>query len=542
MNASRNRMRAAHTRHEAIRRSPGVFVRLVRVSESTDHSPPRVLVFIVMYEAERHIRSVFDRVPQAVWDDPAVDFLVIDDASRDQSSAQAVQWARERHAGRITVLRNPVNQGYGGNQKLGYRIAIEQGYDYVILLHGDGQYAPELLPKFIETHRGTSADVVLGTRMDEIKSARAGGMPWYKVIGNRFLSSLQNRLTKQRFAEWHTGYRGYSTRFLSSVPFEINTNDFHFDTEILLQAAHVGARIEQFPIPTHYGDEICRVNGPRYALDVVLATLQYRLHQMGMMCSLKYRNLSIARYRDKTATLYSSHTLALKQVERIRPKRVLDLGCGPGHVAREVRKLGAEVTGVDAYPPDAGTMDAFHRADLDRDELPVDAFDYDAVLMLDVIEHLAEPEAFLIGLRNHSRATAAVRTPPTLVLTTPNIAFIGVRINVLLGRFNYAERGILDITHKRLFTKRSLRRAMEENGYRIERLEGIGAPFETVMRGRTGRFLGQIAHGLAQLWPGMFAFQWLVVARPLPGIRQLLAQAQPKLAGQGFERVGSETK
>ncbi|MDB5327235.1 MAG: hypothetical protein JWM57_2804 [Phycisphaerales bacterium] len=489
----------------------------------------RTLVFIVSYQAERHIASVFERVPAAIWEDPNVDFLVIDDASSDDTVATATAWATDRYPGRITILRNPVNQGYGGNQKLGYRIAIDRGYDNVILLHGDGQYAPELLPKFIETFNATDADVVLGTRMDRISSARAGGMPWYKVIGNRILSGIQNRLTGQRFAEWHTGYRGYATRYLAAVPFEVNTNDFHFDTEILLQAVHIGAKIEQFPIPTRYGEERCHVDGRRYAADVMLATLQFRLHQMGMMCSLRYRNLSINRYRDKTHTLYGSHTRAIELLKLHHPARVLDLGCGPGHVARELRKIGCEVTGVDAQVPSEGTLDHFVRADLDRDELPLDAFDYDAVLLLDVIEHLAEPERFLISLRNRSEATAAVRCPPLVVITTPNVAFMGVRLNLLLGRFNYAERGILDITHKRLFTRRSLRRALDESGYQVEKIAPIAAPFEAVMGGRKGRFFGTIAQALASTWPGAFAFQWLVTARPRPGIHQLLAQSEPHL-------------
>ena len=491
----------------------------------------RVLIFVVSYEASRHIASTLDRIPRELLAPGGVDVLVIDDASTDATVDEAQNWAGRVGFDRLTVLRNPVNQGYGGNQKLGYRLAIEHGYDFVILLHGDGQYAPEILPQFIETWRRAKADVVLGTRMDSVRSARAGGMPWYKVVGNRVLTKFQNAMTRQKLTEYHTGYRGYSTRFLRAVPFEVNTNAFHFDTEILLQAFHVDARIEQFPIPTHYGDEVCRVDGTRYAKDVVISTIQYRLHQVGMLCSLKYRNLSILRYRDKTEALFTSHTVALTELKRLAPKTILDLGCGPGFVARRCEQLGFRVTGVDAYPPIEGTMSAFHRVNLERDTMPVDAFDYDAVLLLDVIEHLAEPEEFLIGLRNDSQATDAIRTPPAVLISTPNVAFAGVRLNLLFGRFSYAERGILDVTHKRLFTRRTLKRSLEECGFAIEKMIPVPVPCETVLGGGVGRALGHVAAFLARAWPRMFAFQFLVVARPRPGLRQLLKQSETRVAG-----------
>jgi 2-polyprenyl-3-methyl-5-hydroxy-6-metoxy-1,4-benzoquinol methylase len=486
----------------------------------------RVLVFIVAYQAERHAAKVLDRVPPDLWDDDSVHFLLIDDASKDQTVSVAADWVRARGVKNITLLRNPVNQGYGGNQKLGYRIAVESGFDFVILLHGDGQYAPEMLPKFIETFRTTNADVVLGSRMSDVKSARQGGMPWYKVIGNRFLTTFQNRMTGRRLSEYHTGYRGYSTNFLKSVPFETNTNDFHFDTEILLQAFHVNAKFEEFSIPTHYGDEVCHVQGFKYARDVVRSTLQYKLHQLGMLCTLKYRNLAPQRYRDKTRALYSSHTMALEVVKKKKPQRLLDIGCGPGHVARECENAGVRVTGLDFHPPEDGTMTNFHMLDFDKQALPVDAFDYDMVLLLDVIEHLADPEQFLLDLRNTSKATEAVRNPPNVVISTPNVAFAAMRLNLLLGRFSYAERGILDITHKRLFTRSSLKRLLRDCGYTVEKIEGVPVPFEVVVGGSTGRMLGHVAAALVAVWPTMFAFQFLVTAKPWPGMKQVLLQGE----------------
>jgi len=491
----------------------------------------KILIFIVAYGAERLIESTLSRIPRHLFESDNVHFLCIDDASSDRTAGVASQWVRERGYSNVTVLRNPVNQGYGGNQKLGYRLAIEWNFDFVILLHGDGQYAPELLPEFIRVWEETGSDVVLGSRMQSLASARQGGMPIYKVIGNRVLTSLQNWLAKQKLSEWHTGYRAYSTRFLRQVPFEINTGDFHFDTEILLQATYVGAKFTEFPIPTHYGDEVCHVNGVEYARNVMVETLRYRLHRSGMLCSLKYRDLAPLNYRSKTEIPYSSHSMALKKIEQLRPKTVLDIGCGPGFVAKRCSALGCRVTGLDVHPPLPETMSEFRKVNLDSDRLPVDALEYDAILLLDVIEHLAEPEQFLIGLRNHSTYLPAVQSPPTVILTTPNIAFWGIRLNLLLGRFNYAQRGILDITHKRLFTKSTLRQALTDSGYVIEEMRPVPVPVRTVIGGIWGRVLGAFAALSARVWPRMFAFQWLVVCRPRPGVRHLLAAAERSVPG-----------
>ncbi len=493
---------------------------------------PRTLVFIVLYEGEAHIESVLSRLPEECWDPGAYHVLVIDDSSSDRSAAVASGWLRERGVGNATVLRNPVNQGYGGNQKLGYRYAIEHGFDLVVLLHGDGQYAPELVPTFRAAREETGADVVLGSRMHSLRAAARGGMPLYKILGNRLLTRFQNRVTGRRLTEYHTGYRAYATSFLRRVPFEIDTNDFPFDTEILLQAFHVGARIVEFPIPTHYGKEVSHVQGLRYARQVVAATLRYRMHQMGMLCSLRYRDLSSDRYGDKTGVRYSSHQRALAKLASWEAREVLDLGCGPGHVARQCERLGMRVTGVDREPPPPGAMSRVIRHDLEAGPPPVDLGAFDAVLVLDVLEHLSDPERFLLDLRGRGGCDGESR--PRLILTTPNVAFLAVRLNLLLGRFNYAERGILDITHRRLFTRRALLEMLEECGYEVERLEGVGVPFQAVLGGPLGRPLGWIADRLAAVWPSLFAFQLLAVCRPRPSLEALLAASE--VVGEGAAR------
>jgi glycosyltransferase involved in cell wall biosynthesis len=508
---------------------------LIRLGKK-DLQRREVLVVVVAYEAERHVLETFERIPESVLRDPEVDFVCLDDASHDAGADLLAAWARERDLDNLTVLHNPINQGYGGNQKLGYRLAIDGGYRFVILLHADGQYAPELLDRFIETWRRDQPDVVLGSRMAEPGGARRGGMPFYKLAGNRILTAVQNALTHLGLSEYHTGYRGYSTAFLSRVPFELNTNDFHFDTEILLQAAHVGATIVEFPISTRYADEVSHVaglSGFRYGANVLKATFGYRMHQFGMFTSLRYRDLGTSPYRDKTEMLYSSHRLALEAIRKLGPKRVLDLGCGPGAVARQCRELGAEVVGVDQREPLPGAVSRFIRADLDTDALPVDPFDFDCVLLLDVIEHLSEPERFLIGMRNASHHTAYGEESPVFLISTPNVAFAAIRANLLLGRFAYADRGIMDVTHKRLFTRSSLTSALRDCGYEVRSVRPVPVPFENILTGspRLGRALTRIASFLCRVWPTMFAFQFLVVCEPRPGVSQILGASEPRYVG-----------
>lgn len=503
---------------------------------------PKILVFIVAYFAADHIRSVFERIDANLLKNDDVHILVIDDASTDSSSETAADWVKQNGYKNITILRNPVNQGYGGNQKIGYRFAVDNGFDYVILLHGDGQYAPELLPDFIKIWKDTQADVVLGSRMHSVASARKGGMPIYKILGNKVLTTFQNAVCGQNLSEYHTGYRAYSTKYLRSVPFEVNTNDFHFDTEILLQAFQTDAKIAELHIPTHYGDEICRVNGLRYAKDVAIATLQYRLNKIGMFCTLKYRNIGTNIYENNKDQKYSSYAVALEQVKKFAPKRLLDIGCGHGYVAKACADTSVQVTGIDSTkPPAENYMEEFILADVEKDELPVDPLSYDMVLMMDVIEQLSNPEEFLLKLRNETTADLVGSKAPVVIISTPNIAFASIRAGLLFGRFNYGDRGILNINHKRLFTSASLKQALTDCGYVIEDWQAVGPPFELVLKGSLGNTLSAICNGLAKLFPDLFGFQFVATCRPKPGVKQLLNRSEKWLIGRNGFTPAKET-
>lgn len=249
----------------------------------------KLLIFIVAYNAAKHIEDVLNRIPASVWDKSLADadVLIIDDCSPDNTFEVAKAYAA-RTGRHIDIQRNAINQGYGGNQKIGYQYAIDKGYDTVVLLHGDGQYNPTLIPLLATPVLEGKADVVIGSRMMDKKAARHGGMPMYKFIGNIVLTTIQNIILGVRLSEFHSGYRIYTTAALKAVPFQHNANYFDFDTDILIQMIDTKQRFLEISIPTFYGDEICHVNGIKYAVKILLATVFSRLQRLGLCYFRKF--------------------------------------------------------------------------------------------------------------------------------------------------------------------------------------------------------------------------------------------------------------
>ncbi len=275
-----------------------------------------------------------------------------------------------------------------------------------MLLHGDGQYAPELLPQMVEPLIEGRADAVLGSRMLVKGAARRGGMPLYKFVGNKILTTLQNALAGTHLSEFHSGYRAYRTAALRSIDVEANSDDFDFDTQIILQLHRAGRRIVEIPIPTYYGDEICYVNGIRYGRDVLKRTLDYRLARAGLNAGIGGAEPDYAYKPSET----SSHGRIVEWMAARDAAKVLDVGCASGQLGRALRRQGHYVVGVDAHRAEGveDDVDEFVHHDLDRGLPPELDGQFDVILCADVLEHLRQPDELLAGLRGVLGPTGTV--------------------------------------------------------------------------------------------------------------------------------------
>jgi len=484
----------------------------------------RLLVFIVAYNAEKTITQVLTRIPAALTEQYEVEVLAIDDASPDSTFETAHSAANEQAwPFPIHVLRNPINQGYGGNQKIGFFYAQRHGFDFVALIHGDGQYAPECLPELLAPLAEGEANAVMGSRMMVSGNALKGGMPLYKYVGNKILTFFQNNVLGLTLTEFHSGYRLYSVAALNAIPFHLNTNDFHFDTEIIIQLNRAGQHIKELPIPTFYGDEICHVDGLRYAWDVVSATSRVRVQDLGLLYDPKFDCKPAAEVTPDTAKLdfQSPHTEALSRLDGRR--EVLELSLGEASLSDELTARGCRIS-VAGRRPESGMAKSvdFVRHDLNR-PLPPDLLQgKQSILVLDIIEHLTSPEDFLANLREQGDLSPETE----LIVSTGNIAFGSLRLGLLLGAFNYSKRGILDLTHTRLFTFKTAAKLFDQAGFDVLEVKGIPAPFPLALgHGPLTDLLGALNRLAIRVWRGFFAYQIFFRARKRPTLKDLLRDA-----------------
>ena len=474
----------------------------------------RIAVVVTAYNVAATLAPTLDRIPQSFRQRVAA-VVICDDASSDRTYELAEEYG-ETDDLPVTIIRNAKNRGYGGNQKAGYRWAIDHDIDIVVMLHGDGQYAPEIIEDIVAPLEAGRCDAVFGSRMMVPGAARRGGMPLYKYVGNRILTTYENAVVGLNLTEWHSGYRAYRVSALEEIPFESNSEGFDFDTEIIVQLHEAGKTITEIPIPTYYGDEICYVNGMQYAKDVVWYTTRYRAHKMGFGSG----ELAFAdQGYDRSVLSVSSHLKILAMIGETKPgekpKKILDLGCSHGRFGEMLRLQGHTVVGVDAEKVDGvgDRLDTFVEADLNQG-LPTEVGqDFDVVVAADVFGHLAKPDQLL------SELIGVLAPRGVIIATVPNIAHWYPRFRMATGTFDYDVRGVLDVGHMRFFTDKSFARMARRAGTRVRSVSNTGLPLEVAKRGgpvpskvlRTAGVLDRL--GLAIL-PKLFSYQYVFELEP----------------------------
>ena len=426
----------------------------------------RLGVFVIAYDADSMITETLGRVPDDIWE--AIEVLfVIDDCSRDQTVDRAL--AFDHHREKIVVLRNRVNQQYGGNLKIGFQYAIDRGLDAVVLLHADGKFAPERLVDMLDPIVRGDADLVIGSRMLEPKRALESGMPRYKYWGNRVLSRIQGAISGLRLSEFHSGYRACRTSLLRRIPFWENTDDWHFDTQVLLQIRQGGGRILEVPTPTFYSDQINHLRGIGYGLHCLASTMAFFLHRHGIFYGRNY-DLAIRgrKYFEKFNDRSSSHSQiwAWLRNHGVKGKTVLELGVGDASLTQRLFEAGAVVDGIEISTVSAELARPFCRhimvSDLDDVQSIEWTEPYDLIVAADVLEHLRNPELILSTLKKH------VKKGGYLLVSLPNVANLYVRLNLLFGRFPYHIKGILDRTHLHFFTLKTAEKILVKTGWIVE--------------------------------------------------------------------------
>ena len=239
----------------------------------------RVVIYVPAYNAASTLPQVLERIPAEIRDN-VHEVLVIDDKSDDNTHLVAANYGKVQGLNNLQIIRNKENVGYGGSQKIAYRRAIDEGLAVVAMLHGDAQYAPELVGRLLEPVLKGDADMVFGSRITG--DPLAGGMPLIRYLGNRFLTTVQNWILGTAISEFHSGYRVYSVDALRKVPYERLSSDYHFDTEMLILFVEHALRIRELSIPTHYGSEKNYVNIWKYGANVLTTTASYAAHRRGI--------------------------------------------------------------------------------------------------------------------------------------------------------------------------------------------------------------------------------------------------------------------
>ncbi|HEB90506.1 MAG TPA: methyltransferase domain-containing protein [Deltaproteobacteria bacterium] len=445
------------------------------------------------------LEKTLSRVPRETAD--AFDEVVIMlDRPSPRILSAATALLDDRRAN-LRIHRPPRHSGPGAIRKEAFEYALRKNFDHAVIMRGDGSHPPEALPDLIRTALSEPEGFVL---------AIDGAGSTSRRPSRRLATFVQNRILGMRLHDHRAAFRIYPCEALARIPFQLDADGPLFDVEVVLQLRALGIPIRETPIRNPSAGPGPRTSaGSDTALDLLgcATALAYRLHQVHVTRDGRFlvdHDIHYTLKRSKTG----SH---VQIVSAVAPgSSVLDLGCSNGLLARPLRDKNVRVTGVDVGPGESLSRELaeYHQRDL---ELPLElpygrSFDY--VVCADVIEHLRNRAQLLRGARRY------LKPDGRLIISTPNIALWFYRLSLLIGRFEYGPRGILDETHVHLYTGSTFRREVEKAGFSIRRQRVTSLPFEVVFestgRSRFIRGLETVYHALARLWPSLFAYQYIL--------------------------------
>ncbi|MBN1766190.1 MAG: glycosyltransferase family 2 protein [Sedimentisphaerales bacterium] len=231
------------------------------------------IIVLPAYNAASTLKATIQDIPPGSYNE----IILVDDCSRDNTVAIAEELG-------LTVIRHKKNKGYGGNQKTCYDAALERGADAVVMLHPDYQYDARLIPHFLGFMETGVCQVMLGSRIRTRQETLQAGMPVYKYLANRFLTTIENIVLGQNLGDFHSGFRCYTREVLETVPYHKNSDDFVFDSQFLAQVSYFGFRLGDAPIPCRYFDEASSINFVRsatYGLKTLETLVQFALQKWG---------------------------------------------------------------------------------------------------------------------------------------------------------------------------------------------------------------------------------------------------------------------
>jgi glycosyltransferase involved in cell wall biosynthesis len=253
---------------------------IARLFAATPARQYKVVAVLPAYNAARTLAATVADIPVGAVDD----IVLVDDGSTDDTVALAQTMG-------LTVIAHPHNRGYGGNQKTCYRHALDAGADVVVMIHPDYQYDSRVIPHAVAFIELGICDVVLGSRVRSRAETLACGMPWWKYVSNRALTLFENVLLGQNLGDFHSGFRVYRRAVLEAIPFVHNSDDFVFDTQLLVQAIHCGFRLGEVPVPVRYFAEASSINLRRsvqYGLGTIATVLGWHAQRWGLYRSPLY--------------------------------------------------------------------------------------------------------------------------------------------------------------------------------------------------------------------------------------------------------------